>query len=374
MAGEIVFVHLGPEPVEYLPHFVKHARRFSPFSRIILVISARHDLFNYPWADHAIELVATEDLETTDVHRSFIERKTWDDSFWNGFFRLTIERFFVLESAFRHLALRSAFHAEYDNLLFFDAGEMAALLAPLYPGIGATFDSPRRAIPGVVYVNDANALSKLTAFIDHFISRHDNPATLTDMAMLKHFQQASTDDMIAGLPIMTPDYCGTLQSYDGIASTDISMFTNHFDIVQSVFDGAAIGQFLYGIDPRHKLRVDSRGFINEETILDPRFYRYAISSDGKGRLRPYIQSAAGSWPINNLHIHSKQILQLGMGPITVPEWENPASCTGDVIPESRGPAPESNDRAPLHSPQSLAARGKSYFSRKILPKWNKRPG
>jgi hypothetical protein len=330
MAGEIVFIHLGLEPVAYLPHYLTHARHFSRESRIILVVSARHELFGHRWMSDNIETIAVEDLSVSDVHRKFLDGMRFNQSFRGGFWRHSTERLFVLESAFRQLGLRSAFHAEYDNLLFFDAKEMARRLAPHYPGIATTFDSDRRAVAGVMYINDPDALSKLTAFFEHRVSSYDDAETLSDMYLLGEMRRTHLPDVIDGLPIMTPDYPHALRHRPGAAIPDRELFTRNFDAIQSVFDAAAIGQYLYGVDPRNS-PGDTRGFINEEAVFDASVYRYMIASDEQGRLRPYIQSASGSSPLNNLHVHSKQILQLQPGPITVPDRSPRPSAAAKVV-------------------------------------------
>ncbi len=315
MAGEIVFVHLGPAPIEYAVKFIIHAREFSGSSRVIFVIGARHPLFDYRWADHGIERIAAEDIEISDLHRSFLEKSTYDRSFRQGFWQSTVERFFVLESTFRTLNLRSAFCAEYDNLLFFDAREMAARLVPCYPGMAATFDSVRRGVPGVMYVNDPRSLSNLTAFIEHRALDYDDKPN--DMFLLGEFRRLRKPEIVDALPIMTPDYPHEIRITGGTQPHDRPLFIRNFETVQSVFDAAAIGQYLYGVDPRNIPDRDTQGFINEEAIFEASAYRYETGRDPEGRLRPYLCSLSGRWPLNNMHMHSKRFPKLQPGAIGI---------------------------------------------------------
>lgn len=70
-----------------------------------------------------------------------------------------------------------------------------------------------------------------------------------------------------------------------------------------IFDAAAIGQFLGGIDPIHD-RGPTIGFQNENTDLLVKSLDLTWSIES-GRKSPQIQLPS-SYPVNNLHLHSKR--------------------------------------------------------------------
>jgi hypothetical protein len=73
----------------------------------------------------------------------------------------------------------------------------------------------------------------------------------------------------------------------------------------SIFDAAAIGQFLGGIDPRNG--VSKPGFINESCLFNPGLMTFVWERDAYGRLVPYAIYGSTKARINNLHIHSKKL-------------------------------------------------------------------
>ena len=69
-----------------------------------------------------------------------------------------------------------------------------------------------------------------------------------------------------------------------------------------VFDGAALGQYLFGQDPFHTNGQRISGFVNQETDFDASEFTYSIrTSQNSGIETAYIDDVE----ILNLHIHSK---------------------------------------------------------------------
>ena len=72
-----------------------------------------------------------------------------------------------------------------------------------------------------------------------------------------------------------------------------------------IFDGAAIGQYLGGVDKRNQ-DGDTRGFVNETCIVKyNNFEFFWIKKDNL--YRPHIYINLKYIPIINLHVHSKEL-------------------------------------------------------------------
>jgi hypothetical protein len=84
-------------------------------------------------------------------------------------------------------------------------------------------------------------------------------------------------------------------------------FWKHFDQFGAIFDAAAIGQYLGGVDPRNAGGADTAGFINETCIFDPSGYQYRWRTDSQGRRVPCAIDEGREYRVNNLHIHSKDL-------------------------------------------------------------------
>ena len=95
-----------------------------------------------------------------------------------------------------------------------------------------------------------------------------------------------------------------------IISSDLEFSFNdinkNFDFYNCIFDGAAIGQFLGGIDPRNNPN-NKIGFVNETSIVDNSKFKFIWETDVKNNLIPYILINLKKIIIINLHIHSKYL-------------------------------------------------------------------
>ena len=84
-----------------------------------------------------------------------------------------------------------------------------------------------------------------------------------------------------------------------------NMITKNFKHYNAIFDAAAIGQYLGGIDPRNQAG-DTIGFVNETCVID--YSKYTFIWKNKDDLKyPYIIVNNKEYPIVNLHIHCKNL-------------------------------------------------------------------
>jgi len=114
---------------------------------------------------------------------------------------------------------------------------------------------------------------------------------MQNLALYFHYNR----DNVTNLPIVPFDLVDELTKIN---------FGNMYSEINSVFDGAAIGQYLYGIDNLEDPSKNTKGFINESTVFD--FSSLSISMDNK----PIINLDYKKIPINNLHMHCKNLRQL----------------------------------------------------------------
>jgi hypothetical protein len=170
--------------------------------------------------------------------------------------------------------------------------------------MAATFDAPERCVPGFVYISQLAALSTFTEYAAKIAQ---SQSRYNDMSLLAGFYLEYGPQMIDNLPLITPGYPLPLQNRLGCRPKNPEFYRRHFIDFNSIFDAAAIGQFLGGVDPANSPNQSTIGFINETTIFDPSLYEYRWSKDGQGRRVPVIVERTGVYKINNLHIHSKQL-------------------------------------------------------------------
>jgi hypothetical protein len=104
-----------------------------------------------------------------------------------------------------------------------------------------------------------------------------------------------------------PDYASVyrLESPNHHRTKNPKAYSNHADVFNAIFDAAAIGQFLGGIDPIHK--NNAPGFINESCLFNPSLLKYEWRLDEQGRSVLYALFNERAYRIINLHVHSKRL-------------------------------------------------------------------
>jgi hypothetical protein len=173
-------------------------------------------------------------------------------------------------------------YANLDNV-FFDTTNINRLCA--------VFDSPKRVIAGIIFIPSAEALG---AIMEQY------RPNLNDMENL-----GLRHDAIEKLPLVPylpdevdPNYTVGLPYAENYGAK----FGNY------IFDAAAMGQYLGGIDPRNTSIVDSRGFVNETCVVKFDNYDFFWQVQKKTLLKkPYLKIGETLYSIANLHIHSKNL-------------------------------------------------------------------
>ena len=301
----IVFVHIGRELPSYMETAIRQARLFNKECPIYLVLNEEAlSRFSEQSVDPSLLLVTCESLHKTDEHRSFIRHSRLDKNWAGGFWNHATERFFYLYDLISEYHLENVFHLENDNMLYADVQDLLPLFREYYPGIGATFDNEERFIGGFVYIRNAPSLQPLVTFL----AAHAHEGRY-EMQVIAQFKEESGRDQIDYLPIVMPEYVAAnpLVSPAGHSARDPNLFCNRMEVFDSIFDAAALGQYLGGIDPRNGPSVP--GFINESCVFNPSLLTYEWQRDSEGRNVPYALYAGRKCRINNLHIHSKRLYE-----------------------------------------------------------------
>lgn len=298
-AHSLVLVHIGQEIPEYMRYCMQQIRMFNSCNVYLIASNDALQKFNPALNEFNIIGVPCESLEKSYHHQKFTEAERLE----NGFWRYTTERFFYIEELARQLQLTDIFHIEYDNMLYVDLETLLPIFQEKYPFIAATFDNDQRCIPGFVYFKNEEALRLLVKFLAKRSLQSKN-----DMQTLALFKTSEkTKTYIDSLPITLPEYCQyhKLISPHGHLGKIESDYFQNIDAFNSIFDAAALGQYLGGIDPRNA--NSGPGFINESCVFNPSLFEYQWISDEHGRKIPYIIFMQQKYRINNLHIHSKNL-------------------------------------------------------------------
>jgi hypothetical protein len=201
-----------------------------------------------------------------------------NSTFRDGFWFKTTERFFILRDFVAKNKIQSFFHAELDNLVF-DISDLPVLFNNIGRGLFIPKDSIDRCIASLLYINESKVLND---FCDYVI---DNPKLLdNDMLLLGDFANNYHD--VFYLP--NESIFNFYNEIKYLKYTDLGGF----------FDAAAIGQFLFGIDPRNSRFPIYNKFVNENAKFDLNKCNFNISITSNFAKIENIN-------LYNIHVHSK---------------------------------------------------------------------
>lgn len=221
---------------------------------------------------------------------SLIQEKINQSSFRSGFWVKTSERFFVLEAYMREMGVAKFFHAELDNVVINIQG-LGDRLDRFGNGLFCPRNFNDRGIASLIYVNSKMALSQFNDMaLNAPMSMEEN-----DMTILGRLLQNSPQ--FISLP--TENAFGVPKNWSG---KNLKMSE-----CEGIFDAAAIGQYLFGVDPRIIDGPMFNGYINEYSGCDLVRLRYEFSDD---LCRAFIQSNDKRLRLYNIHVHSKIFDQL----------------------------------------------------------------
>ena len=294
----IVFVHIGDHLPSYYLDSIVQARVFNKKCHIYLLANkaAIDECVTYDQIDDNFECVALESLKRSKQHEDFIAKTALPSGFW----RYATERFFYLDEFVTKYKLRDVFHLENDNMLYMDLSLYLPVFQQKYPGIAAVFDSDFRCIPGFMYIAHKHALKRMT----DFITSHA-PRGLNDMQIISMYRNRHEQKYIDNLPLIMESYTVQYELKNDLGQKvkDPTRYYKNIDQFNSIFDGAAIGQFLGGTFDRRF----GPGFINETCVFDPSLLSYEWRFDEQRRKVPFAIFQGKAFRINNLHIHSKKL-------------------------------------------------------------------
>jgi len=302
----IIFVHIGDQVPSYTEIALSQARLFNPHARVILLGSDKGLKRLDSLKQINIELCSYDQIPKTTIHEKYERECVHNSPFW----RYTSERFLYLWDFISYYSLENIFHLENDNMLYADLEYLLPKFIEGYSGIGATFDNEERCIPGFVWIANSRAMENLAQYFANkaFLG-------LNDMQIIGSYRKENSPDIIDSLPIIMPEYAVTynLISPHFHTTTRPKSYSNRAEIFHAIFDAAAIGQFLGGIDPMHQ--NNGPGFINESCLFNPSLLQYHWELDQQKRAVPYAIFQGNRYQIINLHIHSKRLQEFISRPL-----------------------------------------------------------
>ena len=276
-----VLVHTGTQFPAHINDCITLLK--NQHSEVHVIISK--GLANYV-KDPLIKVIPAEDLENSSINTYSVNG--YPSDFKDGFFTRTSSRFLLLHRYAERENLTSFFHIENDVALLTQLQHTKKILEKSSKEMFLIMDNPYRCVPSLLWFRSSDILKKLSKFL--LLSCNH-----TDMENLALFFN-SYRHLVGNLPIV-----------DENISNDLDIdFSYQLNDLQLIFDGAALGQYLFGIDDPTGNSMQSIGFINETTVFSPADFNIQRQNNifylSKNTRKPH--------QIANLHMHCKNLKQL----------------------------------------------------------------
>lgn len=256
-----------------------------------------------------LEIVFRKSLKTTFLHKLYLFFARLHSGWSGGFWRYVVERFFLIQEFMQQTGEENLLHFEYDNLIYEDINNFEIQFSSLSDSkkILLPADGDSRCIPGIVFIPNSESLRSFCKFYIKNCTIHIK----NDMLAFSDFIDRKPN-LCSTLPVVPSNYISgktSLVSQNGVKHRKAKRLTNGIQLFQTIFDAAALGQYVGGIDQRAKGDVKMTiGYVNPDAAYDVRDFRIEwINNDGLRK--PSLVYKEESYPIFNLHIHSKNLRQ-----------------------------------------------------------------
>jgi len=254
----------------YILYNIKNLILFKNYD--IVVICNREFFYNFEGYD--IKLIDIASLNLNEYEN----KSNLDRQFRNGFWHYCSMRLFILYEYIKQNNFLNCIHIEndvmvYENLDNINFNNIEKLCVP--------YDRNDRAIPSIIFIPNYFSMEQIIKNYNYYNN---------DMQNIGFYNKA----IIERLPI-----------YINIYEDEKKDLVENFSKYNKIFDAAAIGQYLGGVDERN-ISGDTRGFINPDSIVKYNNHEYFWIKE-KNLYKPFIKINDKLIQIINLHIHSKKL-------------------------------------------------------------------
>lgn len=247
----LIFVFLGPRLPGYALHSIRRNLETSGFSRIILLGNGTRPR----GLDSSVEFVPVESFYDPQNFEAFRSRSTLSPTFREGFWLKTTERLYVL-AAFANRFNESLFvHAELDVLLLRPQSLIERVLELELPGVFLPRESKDLMMASFILVTSADELREILRFVT------DHADTGNEMEILGKASLSQARLPIYSLP--------SVEALFRNSSECESPWIIHGLADGTLIDGAVIGRWLLGVDPRNTPNLGTRNLIQNPPYTVP---------------------------------------------------------------------------------------------------------
>lgn len=293
----IVLVHLGKKPdVHFWRNLEKIASDFPAFQVVGIINQGMQIRNNFPSRISFFEYIPEVAVD------EIFSRHKLDHNFRDGFWRFTIERLFAVIQFHKLHPSKKLLHVESDVLILpnFPFGTICQSNEILWCRFNESKD-----VSTLLYLPNLSASITFEKKLFNALGVNNKH---TDMTLLSYL--AREDSTIRIFPTFNSKFPELANSLN--KSLDFSEYSNCTSgNFSGIFDSAAMGMWLTGIDPRNYYgitKIHDRGIIdNGDSYVDPSKYNYSFEED----CRLFLTNNGVKLEVFCLHIHSKNLKIFG---------------------------------------------------------------
>ena len=284
----LVFVQLGVNPSPILLHSADAAIDQLGGAKAVLITDLPSEWTKFPGLVIEYNVQKDRHLSIQKLVKRFPERDEISGSYWI----FTLERLFALEILCKHFSENTAvLHIESDNYSLIDQTIFDEMIARCLKVAAPRF-SDSQGIASILFAPTLadlkQTIQKFSEYIDH------SKSWLGDMNLLG---LALNDGVIHELPTKLNDAW----------TIGPTILNNKKE--KLIFDGLAIGQYLYGQDPYHTNGYAIPGHVNENFSEQITEWKWFIDEGfGGSHSNLNFEFKSTNFRVANIHVHSKIFL------------------------------------------------------------------
>ena len=229
-----------------------------------------------------IKLISVESLPDTF---NYYSKTTLDKNFRGGFWALASLRFFYIYEFMNKYDVKDVIHLENDVLIYYNCNNIIDNFDKQF--IYLPFDTFKRNIASVMYIPTSEIFK--VALDNYNFSKND----MENFCNIKN-----KTGLIKVLPIF-PQVKTDIE--------EVQFVSENFENFNCIFDAAAMGQYLGGIDPNN-CATNTVGFVNETCVIKYNVFKFVWITINDIK-RPFLKIGDSEIRIFNLHIHSKNLIE-----------------------------------------------------------------
>ena len=300
----IVYVILGTNPVKNFYNYLEFTKKKMPQAEYFLITDNPELWKSFP----GLIILYSKDSRTKRF-KKFLKKHSYLGKIAGGYWLYTLERIFALRLLQKYLPDDTLIiHLESDVVLWLKESEVDVVKSKLNH-LSIPRYSDTEGIASIMISPSVHCLVK----------------TLDELELILANKSDIDNDMVLLGKALSEGLLKELPSREG----SDWLLTNGNKLI---FDGLAIGQYLFGRYPLHSENKIIRGFFNPTYKINLNLAEWETSNQGDLVFR----SDSISYQVANLHIHSKD---------NIPDQIDEARPWEEILLEANGKLPHAIRRA-----------------------------